>query len=231
MLRLFLFYCQPITAFLRTLSLKQTCGFTFLLCLTKIVWFRGFPKCKICFRQVLFCSLKITSKNGFCCTCVAGIKWGRPSHLHLKPKPRVSDDTFHTSGAKSRVSCRRSLAVGICFCVHKPHSLSTQSIILRPRSHTTQSLSPFIQETRNRCTRRMEHIVVNGSVHTACKQHQRMSTKTCAEICFRVLCERGLRQHKSWCHLRSDVPQHLVFSVGFQGALCEPLWNTSQATT
>ena len=32
----------------------------------------------------------------------------------------------------------------------------------------------------------MEHILVNGSVHTACKQHQRV------QMCFRLLCERGL---------------------------------------
>ena len=35
----------------------------------------------------------------------------------------------------------------------------------------------------------MEYIVVNGSVHTACKQHQRV----CVQMCLRVLCERGLR--------------------------------------
>ncbi len=39
----------------------------------------------------------------------------------------------------------------------------------------------------------MEYIVVNGSVHTACKQHQR-----CVQMCLRVLCERGLRGGGSW---------------------------------
>ena len=34
----------------------------------------------------------------------------------------------------------------------------------------------------------MEHMVVNGSVHTARKQYQRV----CMQICSRVLCERGL---------------------------------------
>ncbi len=43
----------------------------------------------------------------------------------------------------------------------------------------------------NRCTQIMEHTAVNGSVHTSCKQHQRV----CTQICLYVLCERGLRQH------------------------------------
>ncbi len=43
----------------------------------------------------------------------------------------------------------------------------------------------------NRHTQNMERIVVNGSVHTGCKQHQRFSTKFCVQICLRVLCERG----------------------------------------
>ncbi len=38
------------------------------------------------------------------------------------------------------------------------------------------------------CTQIMEHIGVNRSVHTACKQHQRV----CMQICFCVLCERAL---------------------------------------
>ena len=38
----------------------------------------------------------------------------------------------------------------------------------------------------------MEHIVVNGSVHTGCKQCQRVCTQICVQMCLRVLCERGL---------------------------------------
>ncbi len=37
----------------------------------------------------------------------------------------------------------------------------------------------------------MEHIVVDGSVHTACKQHQRIFTQICMQICLCVLCELG----------------------------------------
>ena len=44
----------------------------------------------------------------------------------------------------------------------------------------------------NRCKQIMGHTVVNGSVHTGCKQHQRV----CTQICLRVLCERGLRAKK-----------------------------------
>ncbi len=42
---------------------------------------------------------------------------------------------------------------------------------------------------RNMPTLIMKHIVVNGSVHTACKQHKRV----CMQMCLRVLCERALR--------------------------------------
>ncbi len=40
----------------------------------------------------------------------------------------------------------------------------------------------------------MEHTAVNGSVHTACKQHQKVCTQICRHICSRVLCEWGLRR-------------------------------------
>ncbi len=46
---------------------------------------------------------------------------------------------------------------------------------------------------RNGRTQIMEHIVVNGSVHTACKQHQRVCKQICVQICFCILCERDLR--------------------------------------
>ncbi len=42
---------------------------------------------------------------------------------------------------------------------------------------------------RNRHTQILEHIMINGIVHTGCKQHQ----KLCTQICLRVLCERGLK--------------------------------------
>ncbi len=52
---------------------------------------------------------------------------------------------------------------------------------LRPSSHRTRSTSQQAQQI-------MEHIVVNGSVHTACKQHERV----CMQMCLRVLCEWAL---------------------------------------
>ncbi len=39
----------------------------------------------------------------------------------------------------------------------------------------------------------MEHTAVNGSVHTSCKQHQRVCTQICVQICLRVLCEWGIK--------------------------------------
>ncbi len=41
---------------------------------------------------------------------------------------------------------------------------------------------------------RNRHTVINGSIQTACKQHQRKSTQICMQICSCVLCERGLRR-------------------------------------
>ncbi len=44
-----------------------------------------------------------------------------------------------------------------------------------------------------------EHIVVNGSVHTARKQHERISTQIWVESCLRVLCEPVLYEiSESW---------------------------------
>ncbi len=47
--------------------------------------------------------------------------------------------------------------------------------------------------------------MVNGSVHTGCKQHQRV----CTQICLRVLCEQGLTLTLYACHVngscRSEV--------------------------
>ncbi len=44
----------------------------------------------------------------------------------------------------------------------------------------------------NMCMQIMEHTAVNGSVHTGCKQHQRVCTQICMQICLRILCEQGL---------------------------------------
>ena len=42
---------------------------------------------------------------------------------------------------------------------------------------------------RNRRKQILEHIMVNRSVHTGCKQHQRI----CMQMCLRILCEQGLK--------------------------------------
>ncbi len=39
----------------------------------------------------------------------------------------------------------------------------------------------------------MEHTAINGSIHTGCKQHQRVCVQICVQICLCVLCEWGLR--------------------------------------
>ncbi len=39
--------------------------------------------------------------------------------------------------------------------------------------------------------KQIQPVVVNGSVHTACKQHQRKNIPICARVLSRVLCEKG----------------------------------------
>ncbi len=56
----------------------------------------------------------------------------------------------------------------------------------------------------------MEYTVVNGSVHTAHKQHQRV----CVQMCLHVLCERALpRSH----HKSVDALQAQMCSVLWEG--------------
>ena len=40
----------------------------------------------------------------------------------------------------------------------------------------------------------MEHILINGIVHTGYKQHQRVCTQICMQMCLSVLCERALTE-------------------------------------
>ena len=60
----------------------------------------------------------------------------------------------------------------------------------RTQIQTPEGMGPVHTERRAPRNRQMQiirHILVNGSVHTGCKQHQ----KVCIQICLRVLCERG----------------------------------------
>ena len=83
---------------------------------------------------------------------------------------------------------------------------------LRPRSHRTRSTLQHHMQI-------MGHTVVNGSVHTGCKQHQRVCTQICTQICLRVLCEWGLR-YPRWGHTFTDMdwPQ----SLDADGRYCFP---------
>ena len=45
---------------------------------------------------------------------------------------------------------------------------------------------------RNRHMQLLEHIIINGSVHTGCKQHQRVCMQICVQTCLRILCEQSL---------------------------------------
>ncbi len=62
--------------------------------------------------------------------------------------------------------------------------------------HVFEVKAPFTQDAEHvatTCMQIMEHTAVNGSVHTAHKQHQRICMQICAQMGFRVLCELGLR--------------------------------------
>ena len=62
----------------------------------------------------------------------------------------------------------------------------------------------------NMRTQIMEHTAVNGSVHTGCKQHERVCVQICTQICLCVLCERGLR-FSNVHFLGGYSPRQLVF--------------------
>ncbi len=53
----------------------------------------------------------------------------------------------------------------------------------------------------------LEHIIINGSVHTGCKQHQRVCMQICMQICLCILCERGLTP------THHDIPNTHTLSV------------------
>ena len=54
----------------------------------------------------------------------------------------------------------------------------------------------------------MEHTAVNGSVHTGCRQHQRVCTQICVQICLCVLCEWGLSMAPN-CKRQFYIQSHL----------------------
>ncbi len=62
----------------------------------------------------------------------------------------------------------------------------------------------------NRRTQIMKHIVVNGSIHTACKQHQMICMQICTQMYLPVLCERAL------VSLLTKLPQNKHHSDNFQ---------------
>ncbi len=66
----------------------------------------------------------------------------------------------------------------------------------------------------------MKHTVVNGSVHTTCKQHQRVCTQIWTLICLRILCERVLilcvRRFLGWQHWDNKRPMHFLLIASRQ---------------
>ncbi len=68
-------------------------------------------------------------------------------------------------------------------------------VCFRPNSHRTQDAMQCEQ---------MGPVVINGSICTACEQHQRKNVLICVRVAWRVLCELGLRSRK-WGRLMESV--------------------------
>ncbi len=80
--------------------------------------------------------------------------------------------------------------------IHVPEKNVVVGFVLsRLRESSVHLWAQFTQDAENLATGIMqisEHIMVNGSVHTGCKQHQRVCTQICMQMSLRVLCELGL---------------------------------------
>ena len=85
----------------------------------------------------------------------------------------------------------------LSFCLSLSVSLShRQSLVVQGPVHTGD------RAPCNTRTQIIEHIVVNGSVHTGCTQHQRVYS----QMCLRLLCELAQRYkdpHLPPCFLRA----------------------------
>ena len=99
---------------------------------------------------------------------------------------------------------------------------STESRCLLPHwcccrtlAMTRHRKAQFTQDTEQLATMHvqiMEYIVVNGSVHTACKQHQRgVCTQICMQVCLRLLCERVLNCLSKTLYCITMPPPHWTF--------------------
>ncbi len=80
------------------------------------------------------------------------------------------------------------------------------------------TIRPHSQGTRNAMRRTMQRkqmgpVVVNGSVHTAGKQHQRICVPICMRVASGVLCELGLTliDQKSRFQILHETPKSRVF--------------------
>ncbi len=69
---------------------------------------------------------------------------------------------------------------------------------------------------RNTHTQIIEHTAVNGSVHTACKQHQIVCMQICVQMCLCVLCERGPSRTWTFWPKMKQVPLGTLSHFGFQ---------------
>ncbi len=89
------------------------------------------------------------------------------------------------------------------------------------RNHCGKFHKPVTQSTQDapRYTKEMEPIDVNGSVHTACKQHQRKNVLICVCVCVvsRVLCGLGLMLRTHPAKFGVPARDSCVLETGRQG--------------
>ncbi len=71
--------------------------------------------------------------------------------------------------------------------------------------------APFTQDVQRE---QMGPVVVNGSVHTACKQHQKKNVPICVCVAWRVLCELGLTKNAFyWSPLEMTLLSLMCYSA------------------
>ncbi len=151
--------------------------------------------------------LRCSPAHHCCCLCPGG------KYFLQKEKPTQSAEATQ---AQSSYMC--DALILLCLnpmCTYPKHVSDTSAAAQVKARHTGRG------PPCNRRKQIMEHTAVNGSVHTGCKQHQRVYTQICAQICLRVLCEWGLTRQKLclWGNKEN------VTNVNSTHAVCGNFWS------
>ncbi len=110
-------------------------------------------------------------------------------HKASSPKNMPFPGQMYCNCPNTRRNCTQDTPLFLAYKIKKTSLVNN----LRPSSHRTQS-------TLQQAFTNFGTHYPQGSVHTSCKQHQRVCTQICAQICLCVLCE--CRLTKSHPHTR-----------------------------